>query len=199
MSKRHERALAEIAVLQAAAITPCRGMSVICFVDRQDIGSGFRPFHVLAVGKKWITLYYVPTLRQFKVHEKEWAQMRPVLYRPSDAYNVGYINSRMAMFDMLAIQYSKIAATAALDLFKGNLANATLAAIHRSQHAVPAADVSSDSGVLHQDDTERRDRKRRVRSSSANRGPAAPLLTPSKGARQGTNTTPLRRAKGSAK
>lgn len=55
------------------SITPQRGMVVSVYVSDKDIGSGSKPFLVLAVTGRYVTLLYIPLLKCLRIRRAAWA------------------------------------------------------------------------------------------------------------------------------
>lgn len=49
------------------------GMVVSIYMDRADVGSGTRQYLVTRVGRRFVTLFYVPQLKSIRIKNKDWA------------------------------------------------------------------------------------------------------------------------------
>ena len=96
------------------------------YVDRQDVGSGYRRFLVLCAGRKWVHLFHVPSLSYLKigigprgVRVSEWTEAKPVASSYDPATMRGIIANNTAAYDRNRLQYSTIRAKQALKLLGG--------------------------------------------------------------------------------
>lgn len=53
-------------------ITPQRGMVVSVYVSDKDIGSGSKPFLVLAVTGRYVTMLHIPLLKCLRIRRAAW-------------------------------------------------------------------------------------------------------------------------------
>lgn len=97
----------------APVLAPEVGQFVTMFLAKgygwqNDLGTGWRNFIVLKVGRKWITMFNPARLKSFEVDRKEWDEIKPRLYFPgldSLMYLAGVIPEKVAQFEAYSMQH----------------------------------------------------------------------------------------------
>lgn len=100
------------------------GMFVTMFLSathgwQDDLGTGWRNFMVLKVGRKWITMFNPARLKSFEIDMAEWKALKPRLYEPG-AVGLGYLASaipaKVAQFEAYSMVHRAACTQAALAL-----------------------------------------------------------------------------------
>lgn len=108
----------------AKAIVPEPGQFVTAFLAKgygwqNDIGTGWRNFIVLKVGRRWITLFHPARLKSFEIDLQEWNELKPRLYTPGPE-SLGYLSTalpaKVAQFESYSMQHRAACTAKALDI-----------------------------------------------------------------------------------
>lgn len=65
------------------SILPRKGQTVQVYVSRQDMGYGIRPFIVIGVSSRYVTLFSVTNLKAFKIKRLDWPTFHVVEFSPN--------------------------------------------------------------------------------------------------------------------
>ena len=73
---------ARVRVLSASEFMPLPkpqvGMVISVYLDRADVGSGTRQYVITRVGRRYVTLFYIPQLKTVRIKQKDWGTMRAI-------------------------------------------------------------------------------------------------------------------------
>lgn len=115
------------------ALPPEKGQFVTMFLAsprgwQDDIGTGWRNFIVLRVGRKWITLFHAPRLKSFEISFKEWEELRPRVYFPG-AESLVYLSTalpfKVKQFEEHCFKHRASCTEQALEIVNKQLARIT--------------------------------------------------------------------------
>lgn len=110
-------------------IIPTVGQFVTIFLAsprgwQADLGTGWRNFIVLKVGRKWITLFNPARLKSFEIDLLEWNELKPRLYDPAPeglAYLSAAIPAKVAQYESYSMQHRAACTAKALEIVNGQL------------------------------------------------------------------------------
>lgn len=146
--KRQEKAKVALEAAKEVALEPKAGMGVMMWLDRNDIGVGYRHLMVLRVGHKFVTLFYVPHMYAFRLTHDDWAKLRPQAYEMAPGYLLEYLRKRTAMYDSLNMRYSAAETVTAQSLLKGLAAHDRTATAPRLPRGrIPSRTKAEPSGT----------------------------------------------------
>lgn len=114
---------------QTPVLKPEVGQFVTMFLAKpygwqNDLGTGWRNFIVLKVGRKWLTLFNPARLKSFEIDFAEWEELRPRVYFPgaeSLVYLANAIPEKVAQFQSYSMQHRAACTSIALDIVNKQL------------------------------------------------------------------------------
>lgn len=69
-------------------IVPRLGQCLLAYTSNKQIGAGTKPFLVIGLSTRYVTLFYIPDLRPVKIRVNEWPHMAAKEKRPGSMANI---------------------------------------------------------------------------------------------------------------
>lgn len=100
------------------SITPRKGLGVQVYMSRRDIGSGVRPFLIIGVSSRYVTLFYAPKLHVVKIKRLDWPTYHAAEFIPNPAIIVRQIAMDWERAKDMGLRTNKAHIIRALEVLK---------------------------------------------------------------------------------
>lgn len=120
---------AKVKILSASQFMPLPkpavGMVISIYLDRADVGSGMRQYVITRVGRRYVTLFYIPQLKSVRIKNKDWATMQAIrVDSPEGAKLAAGVEMQVDKYKRHGMQYSQVEVDRVLAILLANTAKA---------------------------------------------------------------------------